>query len=191
MNIGLYFGSYNPIHHGHLILAQTALNETDLDYVWMVVSPQNPFKQKKNLEAAYDRLKMVELALEGHDRILPSNVEFTLPQPSYTIDTLTHLADKYRSYRFSLIMGEDNLQHLHKWKNHEAILKYYPIYVYPRYGAEPDQLAGHPQVHRFDAPYLHLSATYIRRCIKHGKAITFMVPAPVEAYIIGKGLYAH
>ncbi|GAB4403784.1 MAG: nicotinate (nicotinamide) nucleotide adenylyltransferase [Bacteroidia bacterium] len=189
MNIGLYFGSFNPIHVGHLILAQTALNLTALDAVWFVVSPQNPFKQKKNLLPAYDRLRMVELAIAGNDRLLASNVEFSLPQPSYTIDTLTHLRDTYRSYTFSLIMGQDNLQHLHKWKNHEALLKYYTLYVYPRIGTDPSPYDQHPSVRYFDAPLLNLSSTYIRETLREQLPVRYMVPDAVLDYLEQQRLY--
>ncbi|RMG22004.1 MAG: nicotinate-nucleotide adenylyltransferase [Bacteroidetes bacterium] len=191
MKIGLFFGTFNPIHTGHLILAQTALNETFLEYVWFLVSPQNPFKQKKNLLSEYDRLRMVELAIEDHDQLRASNVEFTLPKPSYTIDTLTHLRERYPSYEFSIIMGEDNLQHFHKWKNYEAILKYYPIYIYPRGGAGAalPQVAEHPHIRRFEAPLLQLSATYLRACIRAGKSVRYMLPEPVREYIEIRGLY--
>ena len=189
MNIGLFFGTFNPVHTGHLILAQTVLNETPLEYIWFVVSPQNPFKQKKNLLGEYDRLRMVELAVEGHDRFRASNIEFALPRPSYTIDTLTHLRERFVSYRFSLIMGEDNLLHLHKWKNHDAILKYYPIYVYPRGEKVSSLLDTHPTIYRFEAPLLNISATYLRNCIQTGKSIRYMVPLAVEEYIVMRGLY--
>lgn len=191
MNIGLFFGTFNPIHTGHLILARTALNETSLDQVWMVVSPQNPFKQKKNLLPEYDRYKMVELALAEDERIMPSNVEFGLPKPSYTIDTLTHLADRYRSYRFSIIMGADNLTYLPKWKNADAILNHYRIYVYPRVGEPESELKDHPGITRFEAPLLNISATYLRTCIKQGKSIRYMVPRSVEEYILQGRLYHH
>lgn len=189
MKIGLYFGSFNPIHHGHLIIAQTALNQTPLDYVWLVVSPQNPFKQKRNLLPAYDRLKMAELATEGNDRLLASNVEFSLSQPSYTIDTLTHLRDRYRSYEFALVMGQDNLRYLHKWKNHEALIKYYPFYVYPRQETQPSSFDEHPNVHPIEAPLLDISATYIRELVKAGKSIRYLVPDAVAAYIDQAGLF--
>ena len=188
-NIGLFFGSFNPIHAGHLILAQSALNLTDLDKVWLVVSPQNPFKEKKNLLPEYDRLKMAELALEDNHDILASNVEFSLPKPSYTIDTLTHLSERYQSYRFSIIMGEDNLQHFHKWKNHEAILKYYRIFVYPRVQTEPSDFLDHPNVSRFEAPLLNISATYIRDTIRHGGSVRYMVPEATYAYIEQNALF--
>ncbi|MEM7656671.1 MAG: nicotinate (nicotinamide) nucleotide adenylyltransferase [Bacteroidota bacterium] len=189
MRIGLFFGSFNPIHTGHLILAQTALNETDLDYIWFVVSPQNPFKLKKNLLPEYDRFRMVELAIEGQDRFLASNVEFSLERPSYTIDTLTHLREVYGSYEFSIIMGQDNLQHLHKWKNYEALLKYYRFFVYPRVDSVSSEWDAHPHVHSFEAPLLNISATYIRQAVQADKAIHFLVPEAVEAYIRDEALF--
>ena len=189
MKIGLFFGSFNPIHTGHLILAETALSDTELDYVWFVVSPQNPFKQKKNLLSEVDRLRMAELAVEDNDRLRASNVEFFLPKPSYTIDTLIHLTDKYRSYEFAIIMGQDNLQHFHKWKNHEAIVKHYPIYVYPRIASEPSPFDAHPMIHFFQAPLLNISATYIRQRIKSGHSIRYLVPDTVNEYISQQGIY--
>lgn len=189
MNVGLYFGSFNPIHAGHLIIAQSALNFTLLDVVWMVISPQNPFKPKQNLISEYDRLRMVELATEGQDRILASNVEFSLPKPSYTIDTLTYLADRYRSYAFSLIMGEDNLQHLQKWKNYEAIVRHYPIYVYPRGNSDPALYAAWPTVKKIEAPLLDISATYLRELIRNHQSIRYHVPEKVYDYIEENRLY--
>ncbi len=189
MKIGLFFGSFNPIHTGHLILAQTALNLTDLDRVWLVVSPQNPFKDKKNLLPEYDRFRMAELALEGNEHMLASNVEFSLPKPSYTIDTLTHLSERYKTYTFSLIMGADNLQHFHKWKNHEAILKYYQLYIYPRSQAEPGPLADHPHVRTFEAPMLDISATYIRETVRQKGSVRYMVPEAVFGYLEENGLF--
>jgi nicotinate-nucleotide adenylyltransferase len=189
MNIGLFFGSFNPIHTGHLILAQSALNLTDLDRVWFVVSPQNPFKKKKNLLSEYDRYAMVEIAVRGNDQFFASNIEFSLPKPSYTIDTLTHLADRYRSYNFSLIMGQDNLTHLHKWKNYEAILKYYRIFVYPRGGQPLHALAEHESVHVFEAPLLDISATFIRKTIQDGHSVRYLVPEVVNTYIEDQGIY--
>jgi len=191
MKIGLYFGSFNPIHQGHLILAQTMLNETPIDALWFVVSPQNPFKRKQNLLSEYDRLRMVELATADHEQFTASNVEFSLPKPSYTIDTLTHLADTYRSYQFNLIMGADNLTHLPKWKRSEVILKYYPIYVYPRHGGQIDTWEQYPQVKVVEAPLLNISATYIRNCIQMGKTIRYLVPEAVRDYISQHQLYAN
>jgi nicotinate-nucleotide adenylyltransferase len=189
MNVGLFFGSFNPVHTGHLILAQTALNETPLDYVWFVVSPQNPFKEKRNLLPEYDRLRMVELAIGDHPRMQASNVEFSLPQPSYTIDTLTHLRDRYRSYSFALIMGQDNLQYLPKWKKYQTILDHYHLYVYPRSGTAPSALDQHPAVTMFEAPMLDLSATYLRQAVQAGKSIRYMVPEAVYDYITRAGLF--
>lgn len=184
MKIGLFFGSFNPIHYGHLMIAETALDEAKLDRVWLIVSPQNPFKDKKNLLSEFDRFRMVELAIEGNHRLLASNVEFQLPKPSYTIDTLTYLFDKYRSYQFSLIMGEDNLLYLPKWKNYEAILQNYPIYVYPRTGENIDTpLKNHPNVHYFQAPLLEISATYVRSRLKEHKSIRYLMPEEVREYI--------
>ncbi len=191
MKIGLFFGSFNPVHVGHLIIGQAVLNETDLEQVWLVVTPQNPFKQKKNLLGEYDRYRMVELATEENPRMQPSNVEFMLPKPSYTIDTLSHLAETMPSYEFSLIMGEDNLAHFHKWKNYEAILKYYRIFCYPRLGSEDN---GHweryPQVQRFELPYLDISATRIRRLVAEEKDVRYMVPAGAYEYLVRERFYA-
>ena len=190
MNIGLYFGSFNPIHQGHLIVAETALNQSDLQSVWFVVSPQNPFKKKNNLLNEYDRFRMVELAIEGNIRLMASNVEFTLPKPSYTIDTLTHLSDTYPSYSFHLIMGSDNLTHLHKWKKAEILMKHYPIYVYPRPGSTPEMDHLNAEIHLFDAPFLDISATYIRSALQNDRSIRYLVPEAVREYIHKNHLYA-
>lgn len=190
MKIGLFFGSFNPIHQGHLIIAESALDAVKLDRVWFVVSPQNPFKEKKNLLSEYDRLLLVEMAIEGNHRLFASNVEFKLPQPSFTIDTLTYLFDTYKSYQFSLIMGEDNLLQIKKWKNADAILNNYPIYVYPRTGSEVDsELKTHENVHYFEAPLLDISATLIRKRLKNKQSIKYLMPEKVEEFILKKGLY--
>lgn len=190
MKIGLFFGSFNPIHQGHLIIAESALDDAKLDRIWFVISPQNPFKEKKNLLSEYERLRLVETAIEGNHRLFVSNVEFKLPQPSYTIDTLTHLYDTYKSYTFSLIMGEDNLLQIHKWKNADAILNNYKIYVYPRTGNSVEtDLKTHPNVHYFEAPMLDISATLIRNKLKEKKSIKYLVPPNVEELIMRKGLY--
>lgn len=190
MKIGLFFGSFNPIHQGHLIIAESALDAVKLDRVWFVVSPQNPFKEKKNLLSEYDRLLLVEMGIEGNHRLCASNVEFKLPQPSFTIDTLTYLFDTYKSYQFSLIMGEDNLLQIKKWKNADAILNNYPIYVYPRTGSEVDsELKTHENVHYFEAPLLDISATLIRKRLKNKQSIKYLMPEKVEEFILKKGLY--
>ena len=189
MNVGLYFGSFNPIHQGHLIVAQTALNQSPLDVVWFVVSPQNPFKKKQNLLNEYDRFRMVELAIEGNKRLMASNVEFSLPKPSYTIDTLVHLSDRYRSYRFALIMGGDNLLHLPKWKKADLLLKEYPIYVYPRPGSPTEWPHEEGRIKWFEAPFLAISATYIRSAIRSDQSIRYLLPETVREYIQKANLY--
>ncbi|MEM7512018.1 MAG: nicotinate (nicotinamide) nucleotide adenylyltransferase [Bacteroidota bacterium] len=190
LSVGLYFGSFNPIHTGHLIIAQHALDQAEFDYVWFVISPQNPFKQKKNLLPEYERLKMVELAIEGNNKMMASNVEFRLPKPSYTIDTLTHLADTYKTYSFSLIMGQDNLTHFHKWKNYESILKHYSIWVYPRPGYVAGEIDAHENIHIFEAPLLDISATYIRQRLKENKSVRYLVPDAVHEYLEVENLYS-
>jgi nicotinate-nucleotide adenylyltransferase len=188
MKIGLFFGSFNPVHIGHLVIAQAAVNETDLDRVWMVVSPQNPFKKKSSLLGEYDRYRMVELALDDNPDIDASNVEFYLDKPSYTIDTLNHLNRKYQSYEFALIMGEDNLEYLHKWKDAEKVLQY-PIYCYPRMGQEENQFDRFPDIIRFEMPYLDISATRIRKMVKEGKSVRYLVPGKAYDYLENKFLY--
>ena len=190
LSVGLYFGSFNPIHAGHLIIAQHALDQAEFDYVWFVISPQNPFKQKKNLLPEYERLKMVELAIEGNNKMMASNVEFRLPKPSYTIDTLAHLADTYKTYSFSLIMGQDNLTHFHKWKNYESILKHYSIWVYPRPGYVAGEIDTHENIHIFEAPLLDISATYIRQRLKENKSVRYLVPDAVHEYMEVENLYS-
>jgi len=189
MKVGLYFGSFNPIHFGHLIIAERALAETPLDRIWFVVSPQNPFKKKKNLLSEYDRFRMVEMAIEENHNFLASNVEMKLPKPSYTIDTLAHLQDKYRSYEFALIMGGDNLQHFHKWKSFQTILDCHKIYVYPRPGSKESQFDKHPSVTEFKAPLLDISATYIRNALRNNKSIRYLTPEKVRTYIQKGRLY--
>jgi nicotinate-nucleotide adenylyltransferase len=196
MKIGLFFGSYNPIHIGHLILAQAFLNETDLDQVWLVVSPHNPHKDIKGLLSEYDRLYMCELATANQDNIRPTNVEFRLPRPSYTIDTLTFMSDKYRNHQFCLLMGEDNLVTLHKWKNAPAIIQYYPIYVYPRLTTPATPEPASPtipmgeSIHRLaTVPYIDISATMIRQMIRQGRSVRYLLPEPVFDYITSRALY--
>lgn len=189
--IGLFFGSYNPIHIGHLIIANYMANYTDLDEVWFVVSPQNPFKEKKNLGNMYDRLEMVNLAVEGTEKLRASDIEFSLPKPSYTIDTLTHLKEKYSTKEFSLIMGEDNLANFPKWKNADIILRDYRIIVYPRPGYDGGELKNHPAVRVTETPVMELSSTFVRQAVKAGKNIQFYVPEKVIDFIEKKGLYLH
>jgi len=187
--IGLFFGSFNPIHIGHLIIANYMANYTDLDEVWFVVSPQNPFKEKKNLGNMYDRLEMVNLAVEGTEKLRASDIEFSLPKPSYTIDTLTHLKEKYPSKTFSLIMGEDNLASFPKWKNADIILRDYRIIVYPRPEYDGGALKDHPSVVVTETPIMELSSTFVRQAVKAGKNIRFYVPDKVIDFIEKTGLY--
>lgn len=189
MKVGLLFGSFNPIHIGHLILANFMATNTDLDTVWLVVSPQNPFKPNNTLLHEFDRLQMVTLAIENNANLGVSNIEFSMPRPSYTIDTLTYLQEKYPSYEFVLIMGEDNLPLFPKWKNSERILQYHKVYVYPRSGSITTDLPDMPGVTFVKAPILDISATFIRKCIKAEKSIKYLVPDAVAEYIQVHKLY--
>ena len=188
--VGLFFGSFNPIHIGHLIIANYMANYTFLDEVRFVVSPQNPFKDKKSLGNMYDRLEMVNLAIDGADNLRASDIEFSLPQPSYTIDTLTHLSEKYPTKEFLLIMGEDNLMGLTKWKNADILLRDYKIIVYPRPGYDAGEMRNHPAISMTDTPVMELSSTFLRNAIKEGKSVKFYTPDPVIDFIDKKGLYS-
>lgn len=189
MKTGLFFGSFNPIHVGHLIIANYMATQTDLDKVWLVVSPHNPLKPKKSLARDYDRLHLARLGIGDNPRIEASNVEFSLPQPSYTIDTLAFLGEKYPGREFALIMGGDSLATLDKWKNYEQLLAGYDIYVYQRPGYDPGPLATHPRVRLCQAPLLDLSATYIRDCLRAGKSVRYLVPEAVFEYLDSGNLY--
>lgn len=189
MKIGLFFGSFNPIHVGHLVIAGYMANYTELKQVWLVVSPHNPLKNKNDLILTYDRLEMAKLATEDADNIRVSDVELKLPQPSYTIDTLSYLKERYPEHEFSLIMGSDNLASLKKWKNYELILRDHYIFVYPRPGFENVEFAGHPSVTITPTPLMELSSTFIRRSFKEGKSIRFFVPDAVLEFIESKSLY--
>lgn len=180
--IGLYFGSFNPIHIGHMAIANYMLEFTDLDKVWFVISPHNPLKEKKSLLADYHRLKMVEQALEDDYDMKASNIEFSMPQPSYTIDTLTWLDEKHPDKEFIVIMGGDSIESIHKWKNHEALLKEYKIYVYARPGAKHDS-QNHKHIKIYHAPQMEISASFIRNAIKEGKNIRYFLPKKVWDYI--------
>jgi nicotinate-nucleotide adenylyltransferase len=190
--IGLFFGSFNPIHIGHLILANYILENSDMDELWFVVSPQNPFKDKKSLLTDHNRLDMVQLAVKNYPKMRASNVEFSLPKPSYTIDTLTYLKEKYPNYSFALIMGEDNLDSLPKWKNSEKLMSDYQIIVYPRTfeGEKKDsEYLQHENISMVNAPIIELSATEIRNMIKEGKNVRPMLPPEVFEYLDGSSFY--
>lgn len=188
MNIGLYFGSFNPIHNGHLIIAQHVLNETDLNQVWLVVSPQNPFKQQKHLLNEYDRLHLVNLAIEKSTQLKAVDIEFRLPKPSYTINTLTYLKEKYPQHDYSIIMGSDSLQNLDQWKNAQQIMENYPVYVYTRPGFEVKK-EGVKNLTVVTAPLLEISATHIRELTQSGKSIRYLVPDIVCDEIENAGYY--
>ncbi|HEX8377305.1 MAG TPA: nicotinate (nicotinamide) nucleotide adenylyltransferase [Pedobacter sp.] len=189
MKIGLFFGSFNPIHTGHLIIANYIAHYTFLDQVWLVVSPHNPLKSKGDLVNMYDRLEMAKLATDKADNIRVSDIELKLPQPSYTIDTLTHLKERYPEHEFTLIMGSDNLKSFKKWKNYELLLSDYKILVYPRPGYDCLELASHPSVTITDTPQMEISSTFIRKSFAEGKNVQFFVPEKVLDFIEAKNLY--
>ena len=186
---GLFFGSFNPIHVGHLIIAGYMANFTDLDEVWLVVSPHNPLKLKKGLGNMYDRLEMARLATEPAENMKVSDIEFGLPQPSYTIDTLTYLHEKYPAKEFVLIMGADNLSSFKKWKNYEILLRNYHMYVYPRPGSDITEWKDHPAITFTDTPQMEISSTFIRNALKANKNIQFLVPDQVIAFMDSKNMY--
>lgn len=198
--IGLYFGTFNPVHVGHLIIANYMSEFSDLDEIWFVVTPHNPLKKKKSLLEDYHRLAMVEMAIEEYPKLRASNVEFRLPQPNYTVNTLAHLEEKYPNNHFCLIMGEDNLKSLHKWKNFEVILERYSIYIYPRISegnvdsqfrsvSEDGSEVFHNKIKKVDAPIIELSSTFIRKAIKAKKDIRSMIDAGVWKYIDEMNFY--
>ena len=189
--IGLYFGTFNPIHSGHLTIANHLVEFSDLDEVWLVVTPHNPHKKKNSLLDDIHRLTMVRIAVEDYPKLKASNIEFDLPQPNYTVNTLAHLEDKYPEIDFCLIMGEDNLKSFHKWKNYEVILEQFEVYVYPRIseGKIETQFEDHPSIHKVDAPIMELSSTFIRKAIKAGKNIRPMLPDTVWKYLDEMNFY--
>ena len=192
MNIGLYFGTFNPIHIGHLAIANHMVEYSNLDEVWFVVTPHSPFKKKSTLLPDNDRYEMVYLATKDYPKLKPSNIEFNLPQPNYTITTLVHLTEKYPQHQFNLIMGEDNLASFHKWKNYEVILEDYGIYVYPRIykGERPEtQFDNHPKIHTVDAPIMEISSTFIRKAIADKKNIQPLLPTKVWNYVYDMNFY--
>jgi len=189
IKVGLYFGSFNPIHIGHIAIAGYMTEFEDLDQVWFVVSPQNPLKRKETLLDDYQRLYMVQLATEDSDNLKASDIEFKLPVPSYTIDTLAYLEEKFPDHGFCLVMGEDNLYTLHKWKNGLELVKRYPVYVYPRPGIKRPsspllgQILSSTEIHQSKSPLMEISGTFIRDGIKEGKDMSYYVPAKVWKYI--------
>ena len=187
--IGLFFGSFNPIHTGHLIVASLMAETTDLKKVWFIVSPQSPFKSNKGLLHEFDRYDMVRAAVYENYKLEVSDVEFHLPKPSYTIHTLVHLSEKHPDKEFKVIIGEDNLEGFTKWKNYKQILDNYGLYVYPRPNAQLSDLKTHPNVKFVDVPMLDISATFIRNCIRKNQSVRYLVPDAVEEMIRARGFY--
>ncbi|RQP10028.1 MAG: nicotinate-nucleotide adenylyltransferase [Chryseobacterium sp.] len=189
---GLFFGSFNPIHIGHLILANYILELSDMEELWFVVSPQNPLKEKKSLLKDYNRLEMVNLAIGNYPRMRASDVEFSLPRPSYTVDTLAYLKEKHPQHSFSLIMGEDNLASLRKWKNYEQLIARHQIIVYPRIFTDVDKAIPylqHKNIQQVKAPVIELSATEIRQMIRNGQNVRPMLPPEVFDYLDSSNFY--
>ena len=200
--IGLFFGTFNPIHVGHLVIANHLANYTELDEVWLVVSPQNPLKKKDSLLQDYHRLALVRVAIDDNPKLKASDIEFSLPKPSYTSNTLAHINEKYPGYSFALIMGEDNLRTFHKWKNYEDILKNNQIYVYPRILTEQEKEANkinaeadnglrkHQNVIMCDdVPVMKISASFIRGAIKEKKDVNYLLTQPVFKYLTEMHFY--
>ena len=193
--VGLFFGSFNPIHIGHLVIASHIAESELVDEVWFVVSPQNPFKEKKSLIEDYHRLALVNEAIEDEDRLKSCDIEFTMPKPSYTSNTLAYLMDKYPKNEFSLIMGEDNIKSFHKWKNYETILNNHSIVVYPRLGVSDHlqadkSIRSHTNVHLLeDIPIMKISASYIRKRIKEGKSVRYLLTEKVAKYVDEMNFY--
>lgn len=188
--VGLYFGSFNPVHIGHLAIANYMVEFTELDEFWFVVTPQNPHKQKKNLLNDYDRLEMVHQAVEGDDRLQVSDIEFHLPKPSYTINTLAYLKERFPNKQFRILMGSDNLKNFHKWKNHDAIVENYGVVVYPRPGFDKTIVQQHKNILIVEeAPLMEISSSFIRKAIKQGKDIRHFLPQKTWEYIDRMGFY--
>jgi len=192
--VGLFFGTFNPIHVGHLIIANHMEEFSDLDEVWLVVTPHNPHKQKKTLLNDMHRYQMVEIAIEDYPKLKASKIEFGLKQPNYTVYTLVHLREKYLNHQFSLIMGEDNLQNFHKWKNYESIIENHTIYTYPRIFDQKKKFSkierDYPEkIHKLDAPIVEISSTFIRKAIKAKKNSRPMLPYKVWQYIDEMNFY--
>jgi nicotinate-nucleotide adenylyltransferase len=189
MNTGLFFGSFNPIHIGHLAIAEYMVEYTDLEQVWFVVSPHNPLKSKETLLADHHRLEMVHLAVDNDKRFKVSDIEFRMPMPSYTIDTLTYLDEKFPGHKFSLILGEDNLESFRKWKNANLIVQKYHRYIYPRYGSSKENLPFTENISMVSAPRIEISSSFLRQAIKEGKSVRYFLPGKVFEYIDRMNFY--
>lgn len=191
MKVGLFFGTFNPIHIGHIIIANYLVEFSDLEEVWFVITPQSPFKQKASMLSNHHRFAMANIAVENYSKLKTSDIEFNLPQPNYTINTLAHIEEKYPNNQFCLIMGEDNLKGFHKWKNYETILQNYELYVYPRIskGKTEHQFSNHQQIKKVNAPIVQISSTFIRNAIKEKRDVRAMLPAEVWKYIDEMNFY--
>ena len=190
LKVGLYFGSYNPIHIGHLAIANYLVEYTNIDQLWFVVSPQNPFKKKANLLDDYHRLELVNRAVEGDDRLRASNIEFTLPKPSYTVDTLAYLKDQHPNYHFRIMMGSDNLENFHKWKNYETIVENYGVIVYPRPGFDKSKVQQHVNITIAEgAPLMEVSSSFIRNAIRDKKDVRHFLPRKTWEYLDEMNFY--
>ncbi|MGE0018153.1 MAG: nicotinate (nicotinamide) nucleotide adenylyltransferase [Draconibacterium sp.] len=188
--VGLYFGSYNPVHIGHMVIANYMVEFTNIDQLWFVVSPQNPHKAQENLLDDYHRLELVNRAIDGDPRFRTSNIEFGLPKPSYTIDTLAYLHEKFPNHQFSIIMGSDNLESFHKWKNHQVILENYGIIVYPRPGFDKSKVIQHPNINiAANTPLMEISSSFIRESIKSGKDVRYFMPKKSWEYLDEMNFY--
>ncbi|MBT8282673.1 MAG: nicotinate-nucleotide adenylyltransferase [Muriicola sp.] len=190
--VGLYFGTFNPIHIGHLVIANHMVEFSDLEEIWFVITPQSPFKVKQSLLGDHHRYQMVQEAVMEYSKLKASTIEFDLPQPNYTIHTLVHLREKFgKDYGFSLLLGEDNLKSFHKWKNYEEILENHHLYVYPRIsgGAIPEKFSKHPKIHRVEAPIMEISSTFIRKNHKAGKNVRPLLPEAVWRYMDEMNFY--
>ncbi|MBK5208640.1 MAG: nicotinate-nucleotide adenylyltransferase [Flavobacteriaceae bacterium] len=191
MKIGLFFGTFNPIHIGHMIIANYMVEFSDLEQVWFVVTPRSPLKQKATLLSNHHRLAMANIAVENYSKLKTSDIEFNLSQPNYTINTLIHIEEKFPNNQFCLLLGEDNLKGFQKWKNYETILKNYELYIYPRISEEKiiPEFINHPKIHRINAPIVQISSTFIRKAIKDKKDISTMLPFHVWEYIDEMNFY--
>ncbi len=189
MKIGLYFGSFNPIHIGHTLIANYISEYSDLDEVWFVVTPHNPLKEQKNLLKDYERLELVRLAIGDYPKFRVSDIEFYLPKPSYTVDTLTYMCEKYPNHEFNLIMGGDNLKYIEKWKNYEQIIKNHNIYVYPRPNIDLSESKKSQNITIVEAPMVEISASFIRKAIKENRDIRFFLHQDVNKMILDEKLY--
>lgn len=187
--IGLYFGTFNPIHIGHIAIGNHMATHTDLDEVWFVVTPHNPLKNKKTLLEDSDRLELANRAIQAYDKLYVSDIEFGLSRPSYTINTLVYLNEKYPKINFSVIMGGDNLSSFHKWKSYEAIIENHDVYVYPRFATTPGAIDNHKKVKLIDAPLMQISSSFIRDGIKNKKDMRAMLPQAVWQYIDEMNFY--